>query len=202
MTSAPAVAELVRRRAGRPWCLFVDRDGVINRRVVGDYVRDIDAFEFLPGAVEALVSLSCWAPHVVVVTNQQGVGKGLYSSADLSRVHRHLVEIVDAAGGHVDDVLFCPHLADARCACRKPRTGLARMWLSRHRDVRGDLSVMVGDSRSDIEMARRLGRHTGGCDAVHIRHDDQPAVVGPLLSYPSLAAFASEVEASLEGLSA
>lgn len=193
------VDRLVRQRAGSTWCLFVDRDGVINRRVEGDYVRDRASFELLPGAVEALVALSRWAPNVVVVTNQQGVGKGLYSHEDLDDVHRHLIDTVTAAGGRIDGILVCPHLAVARCPCRKPRPGLARDWLRARPGVRAELSVMVGDSSSDLEMAGALARATGGCAALHIHGVSPRADVDPSLSFASLADLAGEVGASLEG---
>lgn len=81
-----AIRKMVAERAGHQWCLFLDRDGVINRQVVGDYVRNWRQFEWLPGAARALKKLRAWAPYIVVVTNQQGVGAGLMS-AEIGRAH-------------------------------------------------------------------------------------------------------------------
>jgi D-glycero-D-manno-heptose 1,7-bisphosphate phosphatase len=185
---------LVRERADAEWCLFVDRDGVINRRVVGGYVRSWSEFSFVPGAVEALVRLALWAPHVVVVTNQQGVGKGVMSDADLDEVHARMLEVLAVAGATVDAVLVCPHLASAGCACRKPSPGLARAWLAEHRACDGALSVMLGDSDSDMVMARRLGDETGGCVAIGIGGAN-----GADTSYRSLTELGDHVTAYLEG---
>lgn len=168
------------------WPLFVDRDGVVNRRIVGDYVRDVDQFEFLPGALAALVSLAAWAPRIVIVTNQQGIGRGLMTNADVDAVHAAMIAEVEAAGGRIDGVLVCPHLA-GRCRCRKPLPGMALRWLRDHPRVDPSRSVVVGDSDSDIAMGVALSRITGGCRTVRIGADDPHASA----SFPSLAAFAA-----------
>lgn len=146
----------------------MDRDGVINRRRPRDYVKSWEEFEWLPGAVEGLATLGRWAPHVVVVTNQQGVHKGVVDAVALDQVHSRMQRVVQGAGGRLDEVMYCPHLVEEACVCRKPRPGLALSWLRRNPQVDGALSVMVGDSRSDIDMARQLALETGGCDAMYI----------------------------------
>lgn len=178
--------------ASSPWCLFLDRDGVINTRIMDGYVRSWAEFRFEPGALAALVTLSQWAPRIVVVTNQQGVGKGLMSSADLDDVHARMRRAVVDAGGRIDSIRSCPHLASAGCACRKPRLGLATHYLTAHPEVDGSASVLVGDTASDIEMGRRLREFTGGC--VTIRIDGAPDPLADA-TFPSLAAFAASVSA-------
>jgi D-glycero-D-manno-heptose 1,7-bisphosphate phosphatase len=173
MSSSPTTAErsgtlLAAPRAGRDWCLFVDRDGVINRRIPDDYVRTRDQWEFLPGALEALRILAEWAPHLVIVTNQRGVGRGLIDPVELERIHADLRAAVAAVGGRIDDILVCPHLQSDDCPCRKPRAGLALDWLAAHPAVDGAFSAMVGDSPSDMGMATSLAAVTGGCAAVLI----------------------------------
>lgn len=150
------------RSKGQDWCLFLDRDGVINRRIVGSYVTRWGDFEFLPGALEALARLAEIAPWLVVVTNQQGVGKGVMSTEALEDVHHRMLVDIRAAGGRVDAVLACPHPAASHCRCRKPRTGLAESWLAGRPAVDRARSVVVGDSASDLEMGRTLtsGRGT------------------------------------------
>jgi D-glycero-D-manno-heptose 1,7-bisphosphate phosphatase len=162
------LSRLVADRVGRDWCLFLDRDGVVNRRVRGDYVRSWPEFSFLPGALEALAQLAAWAPRVAVVTNQQGVARGLMTADDLDGIHARMTAEVAAAGGRLDAVLACSHAAAAGCPCRKPRPGLAAAWLADHPSVDTRLSVMVGDQPSDLEMARRLGGATGGCTSVAV----------------------------------
>lgn len=184
--------DALRRRAGdhdsARWCLFIDRDGVINRRILGGYVRTWEQFEFEPGALGALAALADWAPQIVVVTNQQGVGKGLMTGADLEEIHRRMCREVEESGGRIDDVRVCPHLADDACECRKPAPGMARDYLRAHPEIDGSLSIMVGDTDSDIEMGRRLAAVTGGTTTVRIDEVEDPLAD---LTFPNLAAFAA-----------
>jgi len=163
-----AVRELVAQRAGREWCLFVDRDGVMNRRVVGDYVRNWEDFEWLSGARLALVTLREWAPHIVVVTNQQGVGKGVMSADDLAAIHQHIQSELAVDNVTIDAFQVCPHLESAHCACRKPRPGLVLEWLRQNPRSEPSLSIMVGDSQSDLEAAVNIEAAVGGCSSVQI----------------------------------
>ena len=170
------------------WSLFLDRDGVVNRRIDGDYVRDVDQFEFLPGVLGALATLARWAPRIVIVTNQQGIGRGLMTAGAVDAVHTAMTTRVAAAGGRIDDVLVCPHLSGS-CRCRKPLPGLALRWLAEHPEVDPARSVMVGDSDSDIAMGAELARYTGSCRTVRIGADDPSATS----SFPTLAAFAASI---------
>lgn len=163
-----AVRRLVVERTGREWCLFLDRDGVVNRQIVGDYVRRWQDFEWLPGAPLALKWLREWAPHMVVVTNQQGIGKGLMTAHDVAGIHHRLQSELAANGGLIDAFQVCPHLESAGCACRKPRPGLVLDWLAQQPDSEPSLSVMVGDSQSDLELAHSVATACGGCASVHI----------------------------------
>lgn len=163
---------------------------MINRRVVDDYVRSPDEFSFLAGVPTALARLADWAPRMVVVTNQQGIGRGLVTADVVDDIHDTMRQQIEAAGGRIDDVLVCPHVVSQDCLCRKPRPGLAAGWLERHPEVVPALSVMVGDSASDIEMGRALSARTGGCVTIRIGASDTRAD----LSVPSLAALASAIE--------
>lgn len=162
------VRELVAERAGREWCLFVDRDGVINRQVVGDYVRSWRDFEWVPRSKPALRQLREWAPDLVVVTNQQGIGKGLMSAHDVAAIHENLEAELELDGASVDAFRVCPHLESSGCNCRKPRTGLVLDWLAGHPESVPNLSIMVGDSPSDLELARNVATATGGCASIAI----------------------------------
>lgn len=184
------LASIVRERAKESWCLFLDRDGVINTRIVDAYVRSWEEFEFVPGVLGALRTLARWAPHIVVVTNQQGVGKGLMTTADLAGIHDRMRRAVAAAGGRIDAVQSCPHLVGDGCDCRKPSTGMAEEYLDTHTEIDGSLSVMIGDTESDVEMGRRLAMVTGGCVTVRIDGRRDPHAD---LTFPSLAAFAAAV---------
>ena len=177
-----------RNTSGRQWCLFLDRDGVINTRIIDGYVRTWEQFAFEPGALEALAVLAQWAPRIVVVTNQQGVGKGLMTASDLDDIHRRMRLEIEGAGGRVDDIRVCPHLVGADCDCRKPAPGMALSYLAQHPEVDAALSVMVGDTESDIEMGRRLGARTGGTMTVRLDAVDDPHAD---VTFPTLAAFAA-----------
>jgi len=136
-----------------PRAVFLDRDGVINRHIPGDYVRTWDDFHFLPGALEGLAVLAERVEHVVVVTNQQGVGKGLMTKHALTEIHQRMVAEVQRNRGRIDDVMFCPHLQSMRCACRKPRPGMLLDWLGHHPEIMPRHCLMIGDSASDMELA-------------------------------------------------
>lgn len=191
------VCDLVAERVGLEWCLFLDRDGVLNRRVVGDYVRSWSDFELLPGVEAALRTLTRWAPHTVVITNQQGVGKGLMSPEQLESIHARFLERVAAADARIESVLSCMHREDEACACRKPRPGLALTWLREHPSVAAARSVMVGDAASDVAMAHNLAEITGGCTALMV--GDAVTDVRPDARFDSLADLAAHVDNCMKG---
>ena len=139
------------------WTLFLDRDGVLNRRIPDGYVCSVDELEVLDGVADAVTLLSPRALRVVVVTNQAGVGKGLMSVAALDAIHEEMVQRLTARGGRIDAVLYCPHRAEDRCRCRKPEPGLAWQAVGRFPEIDLTRSVMVGDSVSDCEFAHRAG---------------------------------------------
>lgn len=142
------------------WTLFLDRDGVINRKLDGDYVKNWEEFEFLPGALEALASFAKLFGHIVIVTNQQGIGKGLYTAEDLTEVHRRMMEQITNAGGRIDKIYFCPGLAKDDPPCRKPNPGMAHDAKKDFPSIDFSRSIIVGDSISDMEMGRNVGMHT------------------------------------------
>ncbi len=136
--------------------VFLDRDGVINRRRVGDWVRRPEELEPLPGALAAIARLTSHGASPVVVTNQSGIGRGVMTAAEVERVHAHLRDLVARAGGILRAIYVCPHAPDAGCTCRKP--GLA-LFERAARELSLDLSTaaMVGDAPSDIAAARAGG---------------------------------------------
>lgn len=155
-----ASARLSKRVATARRAVFLDRDGVINENVDGDYVRDWAGFRLLPGSLEAIASLTHAGYPIVVVTNQQGVGKGLMTASEVESIHRGLLAAIGEAGGCVDAVLYCPHLEADGCDCRKPKPGMLRRAAA---ELELDLaqSIFVGDALSDMEAAR-----AAGCNAV------------------------------------
>ena len=135
--------------------IFLDRDGVVNRNR-DDYVKCWEEFEFLPGSLDALRTLTRRGVRVVVVTNQSAVGRGIISRETLDGIHRRMVAEVEAYGGRIDAVLCCPHAPDDGCRCRKPRPGLLLEATRRFR-IDPATSCFVGDSLSDLKAAHAAG---------------------------------------------
>ena len=142
------------------WSLFLDRDGVINRRIVDGYVSNWEQFEFIPGVKEALKEVSGIFGRIVVVSNQQGVGKGLMNETEVEKVHERMISEVAAAGGHIDAVFFCPALENERSFNRKPNIGMALQARKCFSEIRFRQSVMVGDSLTDMIFGKRVGMKT------------------------------------------
>jgi histidinol-phosphate phosphatase family protein len=137
--------------------LFLDRDGVINEEC--EYLHDPKDLVVLAGVPEAIAAINRRDIPVVVVTNQSGIGRGMYGAAAYHAVNRAIEGLFALAGAHIDAWYFCPHLPDADCACRKPRPGMLR---AAAKDLDLDLpgSVLVGDKVSDLEAARAVGART------------------------------------------
>ncbi len=149
-----------RLQAGSGVTLFIDRDGVINRRIEGGYVRSWKEFEFLPGVLSALKDLSGRFVKIIVVSNQQGIGKGLMTEEDLSKVHERMIREIGAAGGRIDRVYHCPALESEGSFLRKPNVGMALRARKDFPSISFKRSVMVGDSLSDMLFGRRLKMFT------------------------------------------
>jgi len=140
--------------------VFLDRDGVVNRKAPeGHYITRWEDMEFLPGVAEAITILHRAGFSVIVVSNQRCVAKGLLSLADLEHLHRRMLEHFASAGAAINAVYYCPHDVQPPCSCRKPAPG---MLLQAAREQQIDLSGswMVGDSDIDIQAGRSAGCRT------------------------------------------
>ncbi|MEI6883975.1 MAG: HAD family hydrolase [Bacteroidota bacterium] len=173
------------------WSLFLDRDGVVNRRIVDDYVRRWEQFEFLPSTLAALKELSSVFGRIIVVSNQQGVGKGLMSEKDVENLHLRMMAEVKDRGGRIDEVLFCGALERSGSFNRKPNIGMALQARKRFPEIRFRQSVMVGDSLSDMVFGKRVGMKTVFLSAnlPHIRRGFKTINY----VFPDLYAFAKEL---------
>jgi D-glycero-D-manno-heptose 1,7-bisphosphate phosphatase len=136
--------------------VFLDRDGVLNRTLVGSYVISWEQFEVLPGVEQAIAQLNRSGRKVIVVTNQRGIALGLHSEADLRALHDRLREHLAAHGAHLDAIYYCPH-DNEECQCRKPQTGMFEQAFQDFPGASTSNSVVVGDSLVDVEAASRLG---------------------------------------------
>lgn len=132
--------------------IFLDRDGVINRDSP-DYIKSWAEFEFLPGSLEALSLLTQGGYRLIMITNQSIINRGMVPMEVLSQIHDRLRQSVAAAGGHIEDIFFCPHRPDENCVCRKPRPGLIRQAVQRY-GIDPTASMMIGDNAKDILCGR------------------------------------------------
>jgi len=137
--------------------LFLDRDGVINRNIAGDYVRNLSQLELLPGAIDAIVRLGKRFRYVMVVTNQQGIGKGLMSAADVEEIHDYIIRQVKKSGGRIDRIYCCPSLKTDNDPNRKPDIGMGLQAKRDFPDIDFTRSLMIGDNASDMIFAEKLG---------------------------------------------
>lgn len=160
--------------------LFLDRDGVINRRIVDDYVRSWEDFVFLPDIFEVLPAVHAAGLPAVVVTNQRGIARGLMSEQELADIHERMQrELMERTGHRFDAIYHCPHDRGEGCDCRKPLPG---MLLQAARDNPIDLAAswMIGDTESDVEAGI-----AAGCSTVLIAPPDTPtraSLLAPTLS--------------------
>ena len=142
------------------WTLFLDRDGVINKRIMGGYVTSVEEFQFNDDAEEAIAGLSKQFFRVIVVTNQQGIGKGLMTERNLIDIHTYMCDQVHLAGGTIDKCYFAPNLKGAADDMRKPGPAMAELAKMQFPEIEFEKSVMVGDTDSDILFGKNLGMKT------------------------------------------
>jgi histidinol-phosphate phosphatase family protein len=175
----------------KKWSLFLDRDGVINRRLVDDYVKCPDDFIFEPGATEAIKIFGELFGRIVVVTNQQGIGKKLMTTEILDEIHRHMLSGIKNTGGRLDAIYFCPGLRSENPFCRKPQVGMALKARKHFSEINFKKSIMAGDTASDMQFGKRLKMKT-----VLIGHDTEIAKQHPKLVdfwFPSLLLMAKSL---------
>ena len=140
--------------------VFLDRDGVVNEKMPeGRYVTQWSDFKILPGVVEAIGLLNRAGRRVVVISNQRGIALGLYTAQDVRAIHTEFQKVLALLGAHVDGFYFCPH-DKGQCNCRKPLPGLFEQAVADFPAITAASSVMIGDSKSDVEFGRRLGMTT------------------------------------------
>ncbi|HKK74119.1 MAG TPA: HAD family hydrolase [Saprospiraceae bacterium] len=140
--------------------LFLDRDGVINERIPNAYINRWDDFHFCQGAVEALQLLQQHFDHLFIVTNQQGIGKGLMTVKQLEDIHEKMLKELQKAEVSVDAVYFCGTLKQEEPNCRKPNPAMGLQAKKDFPTIDFGQSIMVGDSIVDLQFGRNLSMRT------------------------------------------
>ena len=131
--------------------VILDRDGVINYDS-HDFIKSPEEWRPIPGSLEAIAKLNHAGYQVVLATNQSGVGRGLFEVSTLNAIHDRMHRALAQIGGRIDAIFFCPHAADANCACRKPKAGLLEEIAHRFSiDLQG--VPTIGDSLRDLQAA-------------------------------------------------
>ena len=136
--------------------VFLDRDGVINQDS-DKFIKNADEFILIPGSADAIANLSQAGFKVVICSNQSGLGRGLFTMEDLNAMHEKLHQQVEQAGGSLDVIIFCPHIPDDNCDCRKPKPGMILEICDRFNLEDLSNTVMVGDSIRDLEAISNAG---------------------------------------------
>ena len=135
--------------------VILDRDGTINEDSL-EYIKSPAEWVPLPGALEAIAKLNHAGWHVVVASNQSGLGRGLFDVAALNAMHAKLHKLLAAVGGRVEAIFYCPHAPDQDCRCRKPQSGLFEQIGERYgMDLQG--VPTVGDTARDLVAGARVG---------------------------------------------
>ena len=140
--------------------VFLDRDGVLNRKMPeGVYVDNWAQFEWLPGAVEAIARMKRAGLTVILVSNQRGIARGRITAMQLEGIHENMQSHLARNDARLDAIYYCPH-DQGECRCRKPDTGLFEQAFKSFPQANAGNSVVIGDSLSDIQAGRRLGMKT------------------------------------------
>jgi D-glycero-D-manno-heptose 1,7-bisphosphate phosphatase len=156
--------------------VFLDRDGVINKFPGhGNYVTKVKDFHFIPGALEAIRDLTQSGYHLFVVSNQAGVGKGVYSRFKLDQITHYMMKHVRREKGKIKRVMYCTHRSDHGCDCRKPEIGnIVKGFKVLNKSSRhANKAFFVGDTESDIQAG-----HNAGCKTIFVLsgHSDRRAM--------------------------
>lgn len=161
---------------------ILDRDGVINHDSA-DFIKSPAEWRPIPGSVEAIARLTKAGFTIAVASNQSGIGRGLLSLATLGEINDAMRQRVAAAGGRLDRIVFCPHLPEDGCDCRKPQPGML-LALADHYDIPLSGVPFIGDSSRDLQAAVAAGARpilvlTGNGEKTrrHLRRDKLSAEI-------------------------
>ncbi len=141
------------------WTLFLDRDGVINYEKHKEYIHTWEEFKFYEGVKEAIAIFAGIFRHIIIVTNQRGVGKGLTLLSDLELIHQNMISEIEKAGGRIDGIYYCPELNDEH-PNRKPNPGMGLQAVKDFPTIYLSKAIMIGNTLNDMQFGRNLGAKT------------------------------------------
>lgn len=147
--------------------IFLDRDGVINELLPGQYVVEWKEFQFRSGVLDGLAKLHKLKFKMYIITNQQGIGKKIMSDADLFTIHQEMLLKIEQAGGHLNGIYHCPHLESDDCSCRKPKKGMIESIGADHPEIFSTKWILLGDSVADLQLGNSIGAKTFGMRHQH-----------------------------------
>ena len=142
------------------WTLFLDRDGVINKRIMGGYVTSIDEFNFIDGVPEAISKFSDIFLNIFVITNQQGIAKKIMTESNLLSIHHYMAEELKKHGGIITKCFYAPGFKNEINSIRKPSMAMGILAKNDFPMTDFKKSIMVGDTDSDILFGKNLGMKT------------------------------------------
>ena len=178
------------KKIDKNWTLFLDRDGVINYEKQNDYIHTWSEFKFYEGVLEAMTIFSKKFKHIIVVTNQRGIGKGVTREVDVIYLHKKMKELIEENGGRIDAVYFCRDI-DSSSPCRKPNIGMGLQAVKDIPTIDFREAIMIGNSLSDMQFGKNLGISTVFLPTtrpeVNVEDESIDAV------FPSLLAFANRL---------
>jgi histidinol-phosphate phosphatase family protein len=143
----------------KTWTIFLDRDGVLNHEIDGDYVRTVSQLVIYPYIPVAIARLNGFFHSVIVVTNQRGIGRGLMSEENLLLIHETIQRKCMNAMGHIDEFYYSIEVED-QAPSRKPQIGMALLARNENPNIDFTKSIMVGNSPSDIQFGKNAGMKT------------------------------------------
>lgn len=176
------------KKIDKTWTLFLDRDGVINHEKYLDYIHTWVEFKFYDGAKVAIQIFTQKFNRVIIVTNQRGIGKGVTKIEDVEIIHKNMIADVEAVGGKIDAVYFCPDLESDN---RKPNRGMGLQAVKDFEDIDLTKAIMVGNTISDMHFGRNLGIKTVFLTTTRPDVDTSDEHIDAV--YPSLIAFALDL---------
>ena len=152
--------------------IFIDRDGVINVDPIGDYIKRWADFRFEEGALEGMKILSRHGYDIIVISNQAGIGDGVYTLADLHDINENMIKVFEKEGIRFKAAYYCEHGKAAGCSCRKPEIGLFQRAVA---DVSYDpkTTFFIGDKISDVLAGKKFGIRTIFVKTGHGKYEEK-----------------------------